>query len=68
MVDGLSCIYTFNGSALKSKELGDISRFELGAITQSGDGLDLILVGTTKIENRRQRIFIIKIGINEVLR
>jgi len=65
---GQPIVYIFDGISLRSKEFGDVTRFELGAITTSGDGTELILVGSTKIENRRQRIFIIETPMEEILR
>jgi len=65
---GQPIVYIYDGISLRSKEFGDVSRFELGAITKSGDGSELILVGSTKIENRRQRIFVIETPMEEILR
>ena len=64
---GQPVVYVYDGSGLKSKEIGNTNQYTVGGIAHSGDGQEFVLVGITKIENRDQRLFWIKIDINELL-
>jgi len=64
---GIPIIYTYDGNTLNSELFGEVSRYEVGGIVQSADESRLVMVGTTKIENRRQRIFLIDIDTQELL-
>jgi len=64
---GQPILYVFDGENLVPKELGNTVQYKVGGIAQSGNGQDFVLVGTTKIENRDQRLFWIKIELNELL-
>ncbi len=64
---GQPVVYVYNGNNLVSREIGSTSQYTVGGIAQSGNGQEFVLVGTTKIENRDQRLFWIKLDINELL-